>query len=165
MTALLETEALFITADGQLRGAPRDPDLIITLECTLRRVLDLTVPDLYADLGVSGEELVSVVPSRFVLNARNEETPTQQLGSACFRSGRVSALNVPSAANPKGTASIFCLKLFVGDRVAILDKSGHLKGQIKGLISISAHRPLSFLQRIKLQGCNAGQRDRDKILD
>jgi len=42
MTALLETEALFITTDGQLRGAPRDPDLILTLECTLLRVLDLT---------------------------------------------------------------------------------------------------------------------------
>ncbi len=28
--------------------------------------------------------------------------------------------------------------------VAILDKSGHLKGQIKELISISAHRPYRF---------------------
>lgn len=102
MTALLETEALFITADGQLRGAPRDPDLILTLEYTLPRVLDLTVPGLYADFGTSGEELVNPVPSRFILNAGNKETPTQQLGSACFRSGRISALKVPSAANPKG---------------------------------------------------------------
>jgi RES domain-containing protein len=53
MTALLETEALFTTADGQLRGAPRDPDLILTLECSLLRVLDLTVPDLYPELGTS----------------------------------------------------------------------------------------------------------------
>jgi len=30
MTALLEAEALFTTADGQLRGAPRDPDLILS---------------------------------------------------------------------------------------------------------------------------------------
>jgi RES domain-containing protein len=102
MTALLETEALFITADGQLRGAPRDPDLILTLEYTLPRVLDLTVPGLYADFGTSGEELVNPVPSRFILNAGNKETPTQQLGSPCFRSGRISALKVPSAANPKG---------------------------------------------------------------
>ena len=48
VTALLETEALFTTSDGQLRGAPRDPDLILTLECSLFRVLDLTVPDLYS---------------------------------------------------------------------------------------------------------------------
>jgi RES domain-containing protein len=139
MTALLETEALFITADGQLRGAPRDPDLILTLECTLLRVLDLTVPGLYADLGTSGEELVNSVPSRFILNARNEETPTQQLGSACFRSGRISALKVPSAANPKGYClDILLESLVVGERVAILDKSGHLKGEVKGQIPTGA---------------------------
>jgi RES domain-containing protein len=133
MTALLETEALFITADGQLRDAPRDPDLILTLECILLRVLDLTVLDLHADLGTCGEELVSSVPSRFILNARNEETPTQQLGSACFRSGRISALKVPSAANPKG----FCVdilreSLVVSERVALLDKNGDLKGEVNG---------------------------------
>ena len=48
--------------------------------------------------------------------------------------------------------------------VAILDKSGHLKGQTKGLLS-SLHRTLSFLQRIKLQGCNAGQRDCNEVLN
>jgi len=106
MTALLEVEALFMTADGQLRGAPRDPDLILTLECDLVRVLDLTVPQLYADLGTSAEELVSSVPSRFILNAHKRQTPTQQLGMACFRSGRISALKVPSAQNPTGYASI-----------------------------------------------------------
>ncbi len=135
VTALLETEALFVTADGQLRSAPRDPDLILTLECTLSRVLDLTVPDLYVDIGTSGEELVSSVPSRFILNARKEETPTQQLGSACFRSGRISALKVLSAANPKGYClDILLESLVVGERVAILDKTEHLKGEIKGQI-------------------------------
>jgi hypothetical protein len=75
MTALLEAEALFMTADGQLRGAPRDPDLILTLECDLVRVLDLTVTQLYADLGTSAEELVSSVPSRFILNAHKRHLP------------------------------------------------------------------------------------------
>jgi RES domain-containing protein len=70
MTALHEAEALFTTADGQLHGAPRDPDLILTLECSLSRVLDLTVADLYPALGTSYNELVSTVPSRFILNAR-----------------------------------------------------------------------------------------------
>jgi len=69
MTALLEAEALFTTSDGQLRGVPRDPDLILTLECSLLRVLDLTVPDLYSQLGTTYDELVSAVPSRFILNA------------------------------------------------------------------------------------------------
>jgi RES domain-containing protein len=135
VTALLETEALFTTADGKLRGAPRDPDLILTLECSLLRVLDLTVPDLYLELGTSYEELVSAVPSRFILNARKKLTPTQHLGSACFRSGRISALKVPSAQNAKA----YCLdvlieSLVVGERVAILDESGRLKGEVNGWI-------------------------------
>ncbi len=135
VTALLETEALFTTADGQLRGAPRDPDLVLTLECSLFRVLDLTVPELYPELGTSYDELVSPVPSRFILNARKKLTPTQQLGSACFRSGRISALKVPSAQNAKG----YCLdvlieSLVVGERVVILDKSGRLKGEVNGWI-------------------------------
>jgi hypothetical protein len=120
-----------------LRGVPRDPDLILTLECALLRVVDLTTNDLYSDLGTSYEELISSVPSRFVLNARKEETPTQQLGSACFRSGRISALKIPSAANPNG----YCLdilpeSLVVGERVAILDKNGRLKAEVKGWIPI-----------------------------
>jgi RES domain-containing protein len=131
MTALLEAEALFTTSDGQLRGAPRDPDLILTLECSLLRVLDLTVPDLYPELGTSYEELVSDVPSRFILNARKKLTPTQQLGSGCFRSGRISALKVPSAQNPKGYCLDMLLEsLVVGERVAILDKRGRLKAEV-----------------------------------
>ena len=42
MTAMLEVEALFTTADGKLRGALRDPDLILSVHCELGRVLDLT---------------------------------------------------------------------------------------------------------------------------
>jgi len=110
LTALLE-DALFVDAEDQSRGAPRNPDLILTLECTLLRVLDLTVADLHADLGTSYEELVSSLPSRFIANARNRETPTQQLGLACFRTGRVSALKVLSAANPNGIVWISSLKL------------------------------------------------------
>lgn len=135
MTALLEAEALFTTADGQLRGAPRDPDLILTLECALLRVLDLTGPDLYADLGTSYDELVSAVPSRFILNARKKLTPTQQLGEACFRSGRISALKVPSAQHAEGYClDILIESLVVGERVAILDKSGRLKAEVNGWI-------------------------------
>jgi len=50
MTAMLEVEALFTTADGQLKGAPRDPDLVLSLRCELIRVLDLTVDDFYREL-------------------------------------------------------------------------------------------------------------------
>jgi RES domain-containing protein len=135
LTALLEVEALFRTADGQLQGVPHDPDLILTIECRLARVLDLTVPALHDALGTSYEELVSSTPSRFILNARNEETPTQQLGSACSYSGGISALKVPSAAHPDG----FCLdilidSLVVGEHISIQDESGRIKSEILGTI-------------------------------
>jgi hypothetical protein len=119
---------------------PRDPDLVLTIECSLERVLDLTVPGLHDALGTSHEELVSSTPSRFILNARNEETPTQQLGSACSYSGRISALKVPSAAHPDG----FCLdilidSLIVGEHISIRDESGRIKSEIVGAIP----RPLA----------------------
>lgn len=135
VTSMQEAEALFVTADGQLRGVPRDPEIILTLECRLLRVLDLTIPDLYSELGTSSEELISSVPSRFILNARNEETPTQQLGLACFLSGRISALKVPSAQNQDGYClDILLESLVAGERVAIRDKSGRLKAEVNGLI-------------------------------
>ena len=135
LTALLEVEALFVDAEDKLRGAPRNPDLILTLECTLLRVLDLTIEDLYADLGTSHEELVSNTPSRFLANARNQETPTQQLGQACFRSGRISALKVPSAVNPNGYClDILIESLVVGERVGLLDQNGLLQAEVTGWI-------------------------------
>jgi hypothetical protein len=51
MTAMLEVDALFTTADGQLKGAPRDPDLVLSLHCNLVRVLDLTDEHFHRELG------------------------------------------------------------------------------------------------------------------
>jgi len=137
MTAMLEVEALFTTADGQLLGAPRDPDLILSLRCELTRVLDLTDEHFYRELGTTRDELVSLSPSRFIMNALGEETPTQVLGAACSFTGRISALKVPSAAHEAG----FCLDVFldslqVGEHVAIQDDSGRLKEQINGIIPV-----------------------------
>lgn len=137
LTAMMEVEALFMTADGQLRGAPRNPDLVLTVECALSRVLDLTVDTLYAELGTSLDELTSLTPSRFIVNARGEETPTQRLGAACSFSGNISAIKVPSAAHPQG----FCLDIFVdslivGERLSILDSSRSIMANMQGVIPI-----------------------------
>jgi RES domain-containing protein len=137
MTALLEVEALFATADGQLQGAPRDPDLLLSLHCELARVLDLTQDNFYKEIGTTRDELVSLSPSRFIVNARGEETPTQSLGAACSFSGSVSALKVPSAANEQG----FCLDIFpdsllVGEQVTILDDSDRIRSRIDGVIPV-----------------------------
>ena len=141
MTALLEVEALFTTADGQLKGAARDPDLVLSLQCKLTRVLDLTDEHFCHELGTTRDELISLSPSRFILNARGEETPTQKLGAACSFSGSISALKGPSAANQTG----FCLdvlpdSLLVGEHVAILDDSGRIRGQIAGVIPVPHDR-------------------------
>ena len=141
MTALLEVEALFTTADGQLKGAARDPDLVLSLRCELARVLDLTDEHFCHELGTTRDELVSLLPSRFILNARGEETPTQKLGAACSFSGGVSALKVPSAANETG----FCLdvlpdSLLVGEHIAIQDDSGRIRGRISGVIPVPQER-------------------------
>lgn len=141
MTALLEVEALFATADGRLQGVPRDPDLVLSLRCVLGRVLDLTDDHVCSDLGTTQEELVSFTPSRFIVNARGNETPTQSLGAACSFSGRVSALKVPSAAHKEG----YCLdilpdSLLVGERFAVDDESGRLVEQIQGVIPIPGRR-------------------------
>jgi RES domain-containing protein len=133
LTALREVEALFLDEAGQLRGMPRNPDLILTLECSLLRVLDLTVLDLYSELGTTQEEPIANSPSRFVANARGMNTPTQQLGLACIRTGKISALKVLSAANPSG----YCLDiplecLIVGGRIAVRDDNGLLQADLIG---------------------------------
>lgn len=142
MTALLEVEALFRTGDGQLKGVARDPDLVLSLHCQLARVLDLTDAAILKELGTSREELISRTPSRFILNANGQETPTQMLGAACSFSGNVSALKVFSAASEHG----FCLdvlsdSLLVGEHVTIHDDSGRLKDRIQGVIPIPSRSP------------------------
>jgi hypothetical protein len=133
ITAFKETHALFDTEDGQLRDVPRNPELVLTLELTLLCVLDLTDLDLWAKLGTSGEELVSTLPSRFILNSRGKTTPTQNLGAACYLSERISALKVPSAAHSDGFClDIFPDRLFQGERLAIRDEHHHLRDEIEG---------------------------------
>jgi RES domain-containing protein len=141
MTAMLEVEALFATAEGLLKGAPRDPDLVLSLHCELARVLDLTDEHFYRELGTTRDELLSLSPSRFILNARGEETPAQTLGAACSFSGRIAALKVPSAAHDNG----YCLdilpdSLLAGDSVIIRDESGRMSAQIHGVIPIPTIR-------------------------
>lgn len=141
MTAMMEVEALFTTAGGQLQGAPRNPDLMLTLRCELSRVLDLTDRHIYRELGTTQDELVSLTPSRFILNARGGETPTQRMGAACSFSGAISALKVPSAAHKDG----FCLdilpdSMLVGEHLSVVDDSARIKDQIHGVIPVPKRR-------------------------
>jgi hypothetical protein len=55
-----------LKAAGQLVGAARDPDLMLTLTCELCRVLDLRVPAVQAALGTNQDEIVSLIHSRHI---------------------------------------------------------------------------------------------------
>lgn len=133
ITALRETQALFDTADGRLADVPRNPELLLTLEIALHAVLDVTHPDLCAQLGTSRDELISATPSRFILNARGNTTPTQDLGVACYATERISALKVPSAAHLNGYClDIFPDRLFLGEHVRIRDEHRRLRDEIQG---------------------------------
>lgn len=137
VTAFKEIQALFDTADGQLRDVPRNPELVLTLEVTLLYVLDLTDPALCSQLGTSRKELVSATPSRFILNAQGKTTPTQDLGAACYLSDQISALKVPSAAHLEGFClDIFPDRLFVGERISIRDEHQRLRDEIEGRRSL-----------------------------
>jgi len=134
-TALREVEALFLDEAGELRGVPRNPDLILTLECLLLSMLDLTEAGLLEKLGTSYEELIAESPSRFIENARGLSTPTQQLGSACFRSGHISAIKAPSASNQAGFCiDIFSESMFEGEYVRVRDDSAALRAELLGQI-------------------------------
>ena len=141
ITAMFEVEALFATADGQLRGVARDPDLVLSIRCELARVLDLTDSSFHKELGTTRDELVSLTPSRFMANARGEEVPTQALGAACSFSGRISVLKVPSAAHDEG----YCLDIFpdsmlIGEHLSIVDNSGRIAEHIRGVIPVPTAR-------------------------
>jgi RES domain-containing protein len=134
ITAFKEIQALFDTADGQLGDVPRNPELVLTLEVALLSVVDLRDLELCAKLGTSREEIISEIPSRFILNARGETTPTQDLGAACYLSGRISALKVPSAAHLDGYClDIFPDRLHIGERIAIRDEHRRLRDEIVGI--------------------------------
>ena len=138
-TALREVEALFLDEVGELRGVPRNPDLILTLECFLLSLLDLTETGLLQKLGTTHEELAADSPSRFIENARGLSTPTQQLGSACFRSGHISAIKAPSAANQAGFCiDIFSECMFEGEFVRVRDDSAALRAELFGQIPRSS---------------------------
>ena len=135
LTALREVEALFTDAAGELHGVPRNPDLVLTLQCSLVSMLDLTEASFLQELGTLHEELVAESPSRFIENARGRKTPTQLLGSACFRSGHISAIKVPSAANPSGFCiDVFPECMFEGETLRIKDDYGVVQAVLIGQI-------------------------------
>jgi hypothetical protein len=133
MTANLEVNALFVDQAGRLVGAPRNPDLMLTLTCELLRVMDLRSLATQQAFGTTVDELMSNIPSRHILNPKGRLTPTQILGKACYNAGMVSAVIAPSAANADGfCVNIFSERLVKGESLSILDSEGSLSDSLTG---------------------------------
>jgi RES domain-containing protein len=133
LTASLEVNALFVDQAGRLVGAPRNPDLMLTLTCELLRVMDLRSRATQQAFGTTVDELMSNVPSRHILNPKGQLTPTQILGKACYNAGMVSAVIAPSAANADGfCVDIFPERLVKGEFLSILDSDGSLTDSLTG---------------------------------
>jgi RES domain-containing protein len=90
ITALHEVEALFAGVES-----PRSPDVILSLEMDLHRVLFLDDPKTQGAFGVTSAELVAPYIEQ---QMRDGESLTQRIGRLINSSRCFSAIRVPSAA-------------------------------------------------------------------
>ncbi len=99
------------------RAAP--PSVVYSLETRLNAVLDLTDATILRKLKTTEQELAA--PWR--LHAKN--APTQQLGAAAHRCGKITALKYLSPRNPEGVCYvIFTERLNKGSFVELYDPEG-----------------------------------------
>jgi RES domain-containing protein len=128
-TALHETQAVIHT-DGRLVGVKGPPRVLLSIECKLNHVLNLTVDEFQARLETTLLELTSPwLP--FV--GRTPAAPTQELGVAAYATGRISALRAPSARVPGATNLIvFPDRLHASESVAIFDDTGTICARLDG---------------------------------
>jgi RES domain-containing protein len=125
-TARIEAESIAIGFG--VGGASARPYVHFTINGLLAEVLDLTEPSIQAAIGTDAAELAA--PWR-MLQARGKEAPSQRLGRAVYRFGRIDALLYRSTKDP---VSGRCLAVFP-DRVThpswleIVDDTGRLKSE------------------------------------
>jgi RES domain-containing protein len=117
ITALHEIDALFGDVD-----VPHSPELMLTLDVRLSRVLDLTDSALRDALGATHDELIAPYLQDQLLSG---EAPTQRFGRLAFGSNNFSALRVPSAARPTAkNLVIFPARFASNEQVRLFDERG-----------------------------------------
>jgi RES domain-containing protein len=128
-TTLHEAQAVVHT-DGRLIGVKGPPRLLLSIELELKHVLDVTSETLHAQLRTTLPELIS---SWLPFVGCTPPAPTQELGSAAYATGRISALRAPSARVPGATNIIvFPDRLRVGEFVAVFDDTGNIRARLDG---------------------------------
>jgi len=103
VTALLEVEAIFATAAGEVvvpKSSP--PWTFVTVEGVVENVLDLTDAELYKRLDTNESELTGNWRNGQDRYLRGEESslpPTQRLGKVVYETQRAFGIRYPSAKN------------------------------------------------------------------
>ncbi len=97
--SLLETNAILRSPDksGLFTSAPFAPRTLVTVNARIEAVLDLCAPEIRRLLHTSVDELIAPWTPYY---ADETTAPTQELGIAAFRTGRVTALRAPSFKDP-----------------------------------------------------------------
>lgn len=128
VTALLEVRSAFRGPHGMLRPTGVNPQVLVTIEGAVTRVLDLTKPSTMKALGTSTAELTGA----WAYVPEGGEAPTQRLGRAAYASQRIRGLLYTSAVRPSTT----CLCVFpdrldpAEDRLTVIDSSGTIVSQL-----------------------------------
>ena len=129
VTALLETKAM-VETDGRLVGMRSAPRILLSIDCTLTNVLDLTDSSTLEILHTTTQALLApwlpfVETSKFA--------PTQLLGSAAYSNGRISALLAPSARLPtESNLIVFSDRLKPGESIEVFDDTNRIHERFEG---------------------------------
>lgn len=128
ITALQEVNAVF-RSNAQLFPVKDIPRILLSIECQLSNILDLTDEAIVKELGTSFQELTG----SWVLHSQSSLPPTQLLGKACFENGAIEALKVPSAQDARAfNLAVFPDRLQINSKIRVFDDSGFIDAVIEG---------------------------------
>jgi RES domain-containing protein len=129
VTAMAEVNRIFDSARAPIRLTAQPPQVLITVEGVLHRVLDLTVSGIQWALGTNLQELVGAWRH---IQATGGEAPTQMLGRVCHRSERFEAIRFPSSKNPPNGVciAVFTDRLRAPSLIKVFDPHGLLAEQL-----------------------------------
>ncbi len=127
ITALREIRMLTETS-RELIAHKQEPQILLSIEYSLKAILDLTNPNNQAALGTNIQELTGVWLPMYL---QGQIAPTQELGAAARASQKIEALKVPSAHEPNGyNLAIFLDRLSSGSFLQVYDNSGTIKARL-----------------------------------
>jgi hypothetical protein len=118
-------------SDGRLVGVKGPPRLLLSIECELRWMLDLSDEAVQSQLEIARPELfVPWLP--FV--GTGIAAPTQELGAAAYTCGRFSALRAPSVRAPESfNLIVFPDRLRGGESIKVFDETGGIRAVLDGM--------------------------------